>query len=146
MHTCFRTYLVIALAAFLAYGCASAPPAMATAPAKLKNGVLTDFKDMTLYTFDRDVEASGKSVCHDECARNWLPFYAPAGARANADYQIITRDDGKSQWAFNGKPLYFWPEDQEPGDKYGDGYNNLWRLITSKGPITVVPAGSADGY
>jgi len=144
MLNSFRTALTVTLFAFLVYGCASVPPA--SPPAKLTNGVLTDAKAMTLYTFDRDVQASGKSACNGDCARNWLPFYAPDGARVDADYQIITRDDGKSQWAFKGKPLYFWPEDLEPGDKFGDGYNNLWRLITAKGPITVLPAGAADGY
>ena len=103
----------------------------------MTNGILTDTKSITLYTFDRDVVDSGKSTCNGECARNWLPFYAPPGAMVNADYQIITRDDGKAQWAIKGKPLYYWPEDQEPGDKYGDGYNNLWRLIGVAGPVTL---------
>lgn len=28
----------------------------------------------------------------------------------------MTRDDGKKQWAFKGKPLYYWIKDQKPGD------------------------------
>lgn len=115
-------------------------------PAKLTNGILTDAKGMTLYTFDRDVAGSGKSVCNGECARNWLPFYVTTDARPASDYQAITRDDGKLQWAIQGKPLYYWPEDQEPGDKYGDGYNNLWRLVGANGPITVSPSANSDGY
>lgn len=103
-------------------------------------------KSITLYTFDRDVADSGKSICNGECARNWLHFYAPPGAMANADYQIITRDDGKSQWAIKGQPLYHGPEDQEPGDKYGDGYNNLWRLIGATGPVTMIPSAASEGY
>ena len=112
----------------------------------MTNGILTDAKSITLYTFDRDVVDSGKSIGNGECARNWLPFYAPPGAMVNADYQIITRDDGKAQWAIKGKPLYYWPEDQEPGDKYGDGYNNLWRLIGAAGPVTMVPSAASEGY
>ena len=139
-----RTLLTALCSSLLLYGCASAPSA--PMPAKMTNGMLTDNKSMTLYTFDRDVTASGKSACHGECARNWLPFYAPAGAVAGSDYQIIMRDDGKPQWAMKGKPLYFWPEDQEPGDKYGDGYNNLWRLIGTAGPVTVMPSNTSEGY
>ena len=138
----------LALAAALLQGCAT-DPAMSSSsasPAQLTNGILTDPKRMTLYTFDRDVTGSGKSACNGECARNWLPFYAPADARPSANYQIITRDDGKAQWAIQGKPLYYWPEDQEPGDKYGDGYNNLWRLVGVNGPVTINPSADSEGY
>jgi predicted lipoprotein with Yx(FWY)xxD motif len=33
------------------------------------------------------------------------------------------------QWAYKGKPLYFWVKDQKPGDKTGDGFNNVWRVV-----------------
>lgn len=144
MNRFFRVGLTLAFTALFLHGCASVPPS--PPPAKMTSGMLTDMKSMTLYTFDRDVLFSGKSACYGECARNWLPYFAPAAGRADADYQIITRDDGKAQWAFKGKPLYFWPEDQEPGDKFGDGYRNLWRLITSAGPVTVAPTATSEGY
>lgn len=138
----------LTLAATVMYGCASTSTTASSSasPAKITNGILTDPKSMTLYTFDRDVAGSGKSACIGECARNWPPFYAPAGAQASSNYQIITRDDGRAQWAIKGKPLYFWPEDQEPGDKYGDGYNNLWRVVGVNGPVTVSPSSNAEGY
>jgi predicted lipoprotein with Yx(FWY)xxD motif len=31
--------------------------------------------------------------------------------KASGDYSVITRDDGKKQWALKGKPLYFWAKD-----------------------------------
>lgn len=144
MNRFFRAWWLVAFTAVFLYGCASVPAS--PPPAKMTGGMLTDLKSMTLYTFDRDILFSGKSACSGECAKNWLPFYAPSDAKANADYQIIARDDGKAQWAFKGKPLYFWPEDQEPGDKYGDGYRKLWRLITAAGPVTVTPASDSEGY
>jgi len=41
---------------------------------------------------------------------------------------VITRDDGKKQWAYKGKPLYFWVGDTKVGDKTGDGVNKVWQL------------------
>jgi predicted lipoprotein with Yx(FWY)xxD motif len=96
----------------------------------MKNGMLVNAKGLTLYTFDRDVAASGKSVCNDKCSTAWPPLMAGASDRAGGDYSIITRDDGKKQWAYKGKPLYQWPEDQEPGDKFGDNYNKVWHIVT----------------
>ena len=51
-------------------------------------------------------------------------------AKASADYSVVTRDDGKKQYAYKGKPLYFWVKDAKPGDKTGDGFNNVWHTAT----------------
>lgn len=98
------------------------------APAMVSNGMLIGSNSMTLYTFDKDVADSGKSVCNGPCATNWPPLYAMDGVSASGDYSIITRDDGKKQWALKGKPLYYWAKDQKPGDKTGDGFNNVWHV------------------
>lgn len=97
-------------------------------PVKVSDGVLTGPNGMTLYTFDRDAAGSGKSVCNGPCATNWPPLMAAAGATGSGDYTVVTRDDGAKQWAFKGKPLYYWAKDQKPSDKTGDGFNNVWRL------------------
>lgn len=97
------------------------------APAKVADGVLTGPNGMTLYTFDKDVADAGKSVCNGPCAANWPPLAVMDGERASGAYSVITRDDGTRQWAFQGKPLYYWTKDQKPGDKTGDGVNKLWR-------------------
>lgn len=99
--------------------------AMASAPVKTADGVLTNAAGMTLYTFDRD--SGGKSSCNGPCATNWPPLMAQDGDKAAGDYSVISRDDGKKQWAYKGKPLYTWIKDQKPGDKTGDGFlNNQW--------------------
>jgi len=98
----------------------------AGAPTKAVDGVLTGTNGMTLYTFDKDVAGSGKSTCNGPCASNWPPLAADAGATPEGDYSIITRDDGAKQWAYKGKPLYFWTKDQKPGDKSGEGFNGAW--------------------
>ncbi len=98
------------------------------APATTTDGVLTGKNGMTLYTFDRDPVGTGKSVCNGPCATNWPPLAAPADAAASGDWSIVVRDDGSRQWAFKGKPVYYWVKDQKPGDRTGDGFNNVWRL------------------
>ena len=97
------------------------------APARVADGVLTGGNGMTLYTFDRDVADSGKSLCNGPCAANWPPLMATDSDKASGGYSVLTRDDGKKQWAYKGKPLYFWSKDQKPGDKTGEGVNNVWR-------------------
>lgn len=122
-----KNFLSAAAVATLLAACASTPPA--AAPASMKDGMLVDGKGLTLYTFDRDVAGSGKSACNGACAVKWPPVMARPGDVAAGDYTIVVRDDGKHQWAFRGKPLYTWPEDQEPGDKYGDNYNKVWHIV-----------------
>ncbi len=114
----------LALVAALVAGCA----AMSSAPAKSSDGMLTGANGMTLYTFDRDMAASGKSACNGPCATNWPPLMAMDSDKPMGDYSVVTRDDGKKQWAYKGQPLYFWAKDAKPGDKTGDGFNNVWKV------------------
>jgi len=113
----------LACAALVA-ACASAPPA----PARVADGVLVGPNGMTLYTFDRDVAASGKSVCNGQCATNWPPLMATASDSGRGDWTVVVRDDGTRQWAYRGKPVYYWVRDAKAGDRTGDGVNNVWRL------------------
>lgn len=103
--------------------------AFAAPPAMVANGVLTGSNGMTLYMFDKDAAGSGKSACNGPCATNWPPFYAMDNDSASGDYSIVTRDDGKKQWALKGKPLYYWGKDQKAGDMTGDGFNNVWHVV-----------------
>lgn len=119
-----RATLSLSLALILLGGCAS----MSAAPAKVADGVLVGPNGMTLYTFEKDVAGSGKSVCNGPCAANWPPLLATTESdKPSGDYTLIMRDDGKKQWAVKGKPLYFWSKDSKPGDKTGDGVLKLWQ-------------------
>jgi predicted lipoprotein with Yx(FWY)xxD motif len=121
-------FAMTSVAAMALVGCAAMPSAQM--PAKASNGMLTDASGMTLYTFDRDAAGSGKSACVDKCAGNWPALHAQASDQPHGDYGIIQRDDGTRQWTFRGKPLYRWLKDQKPGDKTGDGVNNVWHAAT----------------
>ncbi|MGY8527256.1 hypothetical protein L0937_18715 [Paracidovorax citrulli] len=95
---------------------------------RVNSGVLTDPQGLTLYTFDRDAAGSGKSVCNGQCAVAWPPLLAQPGTAPTGQYTIVTRDDGTRQWAYRGMPLYRFAKDANPGDRSGDGVNNVWRV------------------
>lgn len=98
------------------------------APAKTVDGVLVGPNGMSLYTFDRDVAGSGRSACVAACATNWPPLAAPPDAKPTGDWSVIAREDGSRQWAYRGKPVYYWTRDTKAGDRTGDGFNNVWKL------------------
>lgn len=106
--------------------------AMAAEPAMMKDGMMVDHKGMTLYTFDKD--SGGKSMCNDECAKNWPPLMAPGDAKAEGKWTVIKRDDGMMQYAYDGKPLYTFVKDTKPGDMTGDKMKDMWHVITNSGP------------
>ena len=122
-------FIRIATAAVMAASSLYAAGAQAQSPAKASDGILVDAKGMTLYTFDNDKANSGKSVCNGQCATNWPPLVADAGAKAEGDWSIVTRDDGSQQWAYQGKPVYLFIKDAKAGDKVGDGVKDVWHVI-----------------
>ena len=91
------------------------------------NGALMDAKGMTLYTWDNDKEAN-KSACNGNCLNNWPALKAAAADKDMGDWKVITRDDGSKQWAYKGKPLYYFAQDKNAGDKLGDGRGMVWHI------------------
>lgn len=120
--------LLLALVVSATLAACSGYAPRAAAPAMVSGDVLAGSNGMTLYVFDKDAAGSGKSMCNGPCATNWPPLFAMDGDAASGDYSIVVRDDGKKQWAFKGKPLYYWAKDQKPGDRTGDGFNNVWHV------------------
>lgn len=102
-----------------------------TAAVTSKNGMLVDSTNhMTLYTFDKD--SMNKSECGSACLVLWPAFMAPDNAKASGQFSTFKREDGKSQWAMNGKPLYFYANDTKVGDKNGDKKGDVWHVILTK--------------
>ena len=99
---------------------------LAAEPAMEKDGMLVDAKGMTLYTYDKDT--SGMSACNGQCAQNWPPLMAEAGAKAEGEWSLVKRDDGSMQWAYDSKPLYTFVMDKKPGDVTGDGKMGVWHV------------------
>jgi predicted lipoprotein with Yx(FWY)xxD motif len=90
--------------------------------------IFTDNKGMTLYTYAKDGE--GKSNCQGQCAVNWPPLAIDGNPIPPEDLPItlgvILREDGRRQVTLDGKPLYYYIEDKNPGDAKGQGNNNEW--------------------
>lgn len=116
--------LLAALAALLLVSVS----AVAADGLKKVDGILVDASGKTVYTFDKDKENSGKSVCNDQCATLWPPVAADTEKPA-APYSVVTRDDGSKQLAYKGKPLYLYAADQKPGDRSGDGVKGVWHVV-----------------
>jgi predicted lipoprotein with Yx(FWY)xxD motif len=97
--------------------------------------VLVGPDGLTLYTFANDVPDSGSSACTDSCAQAWPPLTVEgdeptAAAELTGALEVITRDDGSSQVTYNGQPLYYYVQDQAPGDTTGDGVGGVWDVAT----------------
>ncbi|MDH4871540.1 hypothetical protein [Pseudomonas sp. BN515] len=99
---------------------------LAAEPAMEKGGMLVDHNGMTLYTYDKD--SDGKSACNGQCAQNWPPLMAEAGAKAEGEWSVVKRDDGSMQWAYDKKPLYTFVMDKKAGDVTGDGKMGVWHV------------------
>ena len=127
MRTVTAIASVIALTA-ATYGIATAAEVMPASVHEM-HGMLTGEHGMTLYTFDND-KTPDKSSCNGMCAVNWPPLKAEAGARTRGDWTVITRDDGSKQWAFKGKPVYYYSKDTKEGDTKGDnaGRGMVWHV------------------
>ncbi len=125
-----RDFSFAALISVLLLAAAAPGFAQGAMPAGIKEtgGMLVDAKGMTLYTYDNDKEP-GKSSCVAQCLAAWPAVPAPANTKPTKDFSVITRDDGSKQMAYQGKPLYTFVQDKNPGDSHGDGRNKVWRMV-----------------
>ncbi len=89
-----------------------------------------NLEGFSLYTFD--VDDVGVSNCFGGCLVNWPALLAEAGETAVAPFSLIERQMDEAggvalQWAYQGKPLYFFAGDSSAGDTNGTAVSN-WRL------------------
>jgi predicted lipoprotein with Yx(FWY)xxD motif len=89
--------------------------------------ILTTPEGRTVYTLDRD--SPGASSCYGDCAEEWPPVMAGADAQPFGKMSVVTRTDGTRQWAYDGKPLYLYDDDDAPGDMEGDGEGGVWHVV-----------------
>ena len=76
--------------------------------------------------------------CRKDCDK-WHPFLAPADAQPWGDWTVLTRPDGKKQWAQRGFALWTYDGDKRPGEING---NDLTDIIVSEDTTTKVDIGT----
>jgi len=78
---------------------------------------LGDAEGKPLYTFEAD-PVNGSPACVGECAREFIPLPAGKGAKGFGDWSVVMRDEGGSQWAYQGKPLYRYSGKDPDGEPF----------------------------
>lgn len=112
------------------------PVTLAVATNDKEGNFLVDGDGMTLYLFTKDTQ--GTSSCYDKCATAWPPVLVAGqptvGEGIDAALLGTTqRKDGTSQLTYNGWPLYYYFEDQAPGDVTGQAVNEVWWVVAPDG-------------
>lgn len=107
--------------------------------------VLTDAKGLTLYFFDKDEPVKPKSTCNGQCATNWPPLLTSEGSGVadGLDASLLgetVRDDGKTQYTYNSRPLYRFVGDQKSGDTNGQGVGGTWHIAGADGNAVTAAA------
>lgn len=96
---------------------------------------LTDSNGFTLYTFKKDGEQ--KSNCNGTCAETWIPFLSFGDTKIQTYTDNLTkqanyteRADGKAQFSFGPRPLYYYKGDLKAGDTNGQGLDGgNWSVV-----------------
>lgn len=117
------------------------PPALTLETATTDLGTFLVGKDgLTTYFFAADT-APGVSVCEDQCLVAWPPVTVPAGNTVAGGEGVtgvlglITGTDGSTQVTYDGRPLYYWQGDTEPGQTTGQGVNDIWWVADVSGHL-----------
>jgi predicted lipoprotein with Yx(FWY)xxD motif len=123
---------------------AATPTGNSTAEVKLANtglgSILVGGDEHTLYLFEQDTSGDA-STCSGDCAAAWPPLTTKGQPKAGsgvdaAKLSTFKRDDGATQVAYNGHPLYYYAEDEAPGDTNGndsDEFGAEWYALTAAG-------------
>ena len=108
----------------------------------------------TLYTFAND-NGGPNSNCNGQCAVVWPPLLVDTASDLSSQgvqgLGTTTRNDGSIQVTFNNEPLYFFQDDNNPGDTNGHNAGGVWfaaQLNAGPAPTptpTVPPVGTLEG-
>lgn len=101
--------------------------------------ILQDRRGRTLYLFTK--EKSSKSRCYGECARAWPPLITKGEPRARngakqSELGTTKRKDGKLQVTYNGHPLYYYVDEDEPNEvlcQAVDEFGGIWYVVDKNG-------------
>lgn len=112
---------------------------------------LTADQGRAVYLFDADT--SGTSTCTGPCAQAWPPVLTRGAAKASGaatagDLGTVQRADGTTQVTYHGHPLYYYADDKDAADTYGEGskaFGATWWLVSPDGTALTSHASSSAG-
>lgn len=114
---------------------------------------LTDASGRALYLLEG--EPQGESTCYDACAEEWPPFLAPQGSPTAGAASVqpgligtLQRRDGSTQVTYGGHALYYYHDDQGPGQTAGHDLTDRWGewyLVQPGGEALEEHAGGTGG-
>ena len=118
---------------------AGAPTGVLSKRAKLGTILAAGPKHMTVYLFEADTSHS--SACSGACASVWPPVTSASAPSAGPGalpgaLGTLARADGTKQVTYNGHPLYFFAQDKDMGDAYGQGvkgFGSDWYVLRPSG-------------
>ena len=97
----------------------------------MRNGVTGDSANSSACTFEKTTHTAGLMSPYPpglelpelekrmSCAEVWPPAFAADDAKAVGAFTVITRKDGRKQWAYDEHALYTSIRDKMPGDALG---------------------------
>lgn len=101
--------------------------------------VVVDAEGMVVYYFTNDEADSGVSACEGGCLEAWPPVLTdsetPEAEGVTGELGTIETPDGEMQVTINGMPIYYFAEDEAPGDTNGQGVNDVWYVIAPDGTM-----------
>ena len=81
--------------------------------------MLTDDQDEPLYTLE--IDEHDVSHCGRRCKEDWVPLPAGSNDKAVGQFTIFKRSDDLPQWAYLGRPLYYYTHEKIHGHGAGLG-------------------------
>lgn len=98
--------------------------------------ILVDGEGWTLYLFTPD--EAGEPTCYEACAQAWPPLLVEGEIEVGEgldddDFSTAERTDGGQQVKVGDWPLYYFANDQQPGDTNGQGLNDVWFVVSPEG-------------
>jgi predicted lipoprotein with Yx(FWY)xxD motif len=118
---------------------------VAVANSKLGD-ILVDGEGRTLYAFTKD--QGDQSACGGQCADNWPALTGTATAGTGVQASLLSASmqaNGDSQVTYDGKLLYHFAGDAQPGDVNGQGVGNVWYALSPAGELVKEKA-TGGGY
>lgn len=101
--------------------------------------VVVDAEGMVVYVFTNDEPDSGVSACEGGCLEAWPPVLSdsdsPEVEGVTGEVGTIETPDGDMQVTINGMPIYYFAEDEAPGDTNGQGVNEVWYVVAPDGTM-----------